>query len=72
MLCAGAGSEKLQAERVMTEQRNTGNGFKPGPKDILPFIYYALENALLLSLGGLIRNDRIRLQLNIYLFSNFL
>ena len=33
---------------------------------------YALENALLLSLGGLIRNDRIRLQLNIYLFSNFL
>jgi hypothetical protein len=70
VLCAGAGSEKLQAERVTSEQRNIGNGFKPGPEDILP--NYALENALLLNMGGLIRNDRIRLQLNIYIFSNFL
>lgn len=70
MLCAGGGSEKLQAERVTSEQRNIGNGFKPGPEDILP--NYALKNALLLNMGGLIRNDRIRLQLNIYIFSNFL
>ena len=35
-LYAGAGSEKLQAERVTAEQNNTGSGFKPGPEDILP------------------------------------
>lgn len=35
VLCAGAGYEKLQAERVTAEQRNSGNGFKPGPEDIL-------------------------------------
>ena len=30
------GLRNCRLKRVMTEQRNTGNGFKPGPEDILP------------------------------------